>query len=459
MKYLKLLLPILIVCQALSTFAQTSTKVKDLPTTTTGTNGDFLIKDYYTGVSGSTQKITVSNFLSLYNLLTYGDTSANIASMYYVLAHDTTQLNGYGLLRTNSGEKNTFSVDSSKLQTKYNSSVTYVPYSGANASINANNQIIYNVNDLTLGYPHSNTGTLSFANGSNYYVASITGGINTQTYILTLPTSQGSSGQTLQNNGSGVLSWVTPTTSIGDSGVASGYGIRVTAASPRVVKSDTTIITSKNYLISKLYPYIKLTSLSASSPLSYNNTTGAFIISQSNTSTNGYLSSTDWNTFNGKQAAYTNLSSIGSLSNTAGYLYNNGSGSFSYTTPTGYSIGYATLTVSSGAVTFNANSYNYQQDSLTSSATTYTVSFSGFNAGTTCLVDYFKTTASNCAITFPANCLISVASGMAVSGTYPSAQTVTAVSTTSGEFTIQVVRVDPNSSKARYHVYITQDQP
>ena len=272
MKYLKLLLPILIVCQALSTFAQTSTKVKDLPTTTTGTNGDFLIKDYYTGVSGSTQKITVSNFLSLYNLLTYGDTSANIASMYYVLAHDTTQLNGYGLLRTNSGEKNTFSVDSSKLQTKYNSSVTYVPYSGANASINANNQVISNVNALTLGYSHSNTGTLSFANGSNYYGTAITGGINTQTYTLTLPTSQGSSGQTLQNNGSGVLSWVTPTTSIGDSGVASGYGIRVTAASPRVVKSDTTIITSKNYLISKLYPYIKLTSLSASSPLSYNNT-------------------------------------------------------------------------------------------------------------------------------------------------------------------------------------------
>ena len=45
---------------------------------------------------------------------------------------------------------------------------------------------------------------------------------------------------------------------------------------------------------------ISLTSLSASSPLSYNNTTGAFSISLANTSTNGYLSSTDWNTFNGK---------------------------------------------------------------------------------------------------------------------------------------------------------------
>ena len=51
---------------------------------------------------------------------------------------------------------------------------------------------------------------------------------------------------------------------------------------------------------------IGLTSLSASAPLSYNNTTGAFSISQATTSTNGYLSSTDWNTFNNKQNALTN---------------------------------------------------------------------------------------------------------------------------------------------------------
>ena len=50
---------------------------------------------------------------------------------------------------------------------------------------------------------------------------------------------------------------------------------------------------------------IGLTSLSASSPLSYNNTTGVFSISQSTTSTNGYLSSTDWNTFNNKLSTTT----------------------------------------------------------------------------------------------------------------------------------------------------------
>ena len=51
---------------------------------------------------------------------------------------------------------------------------------------------------------------------------------------------------------------------------------------------------------------ISLTSLSATTPLSYNSTTGAFTIAQATTSTSGYLSSTDWNTFNGKQSALTN---------------------------------------------------------------------------------------------------------------------------------------------------------
>ena len=48
---------------------------------------------------------------------------------------------------------------------------------------------------------------------------------------------------------------------------------------------------------------ISLGSLSATTPLSYNNTTGVFTISQSNTTTNGYLSSADWNTFTAKQNA------------------------------------------------------------------------------------------------------------------------------------------------------------
>lgn len=46
-----------------------------------------------------------------------------------------------------------------------------------------------------------------------------------------------------------------------------------------------------------------LTSLSATSPLLYNNLTGVFSIQQATTVQNGYLSSTDWNIFNNKQNA------------------------------------------------------------------------------------------------------------------------------------------------------------
>ena len=61
-------------------------------------------------------------------------------------------------------------------------------------------------------------------------------------------------------------------------------------------------------------------------------------------SNRGALSSTDWSTFNGKQAAYTNLSTIGALANGTGWLYNNGTGTFSYSTPTKSDVGLGSVT-------------------------------------------------------------------------------------------------------------------
>src|SRR5437773_1321192 len=50
--------------------------------------------------------------------------------------------------------------------------------------------------------------------------------------------------------------------------------------------------------------YSKVRSLhSGTAPITYNSTTGAIGITQASTSTNGYLSSTDWNTFNNKLAS------------------------------------------------------------------------------------------------------------------------------------------------------------
>ena len=76
------------------------------------------------------------------------------------------------------------------------------------------------------------------------------------------------------------------------------------AAGSGAYNNTTGVITipTNNNQITNGAGYITLASLSAVSPLSYNSGTGAFSIAQSSGSTNGFLSSTDWTTFNNKQA-------------------------------------------------------------------------------------------------------------------------------------------------------------
>jgi hypothetical protein len=69
------------------------------------------------------------------------------------------------------------------------------------------------------------------------------------------------------------------------------------------VKISGTTISYDNstyYLASNPSAFIALTALSGTAPIQYNNTTGAISITQAGGSTNGFLSSTDWNTFNNK---------------------------------------------------------------------------------------------------------------------------------------------------------------
>jgi predicted heme/steroid binding protein len=72
--------------------------------------------------------------------------------------------------------------------------------------------------------------------------------------------------------------------------------------------STTGVITipTNNNQITNGANYITLASLSGTAPISYNSGTGAISITQAGTASNGYLSSTDWNTFNNKQSALTN---------------------------------------------------------------------------------------------------------------------------------------------------------
>ena len=88
---------------------------------------------------------------------------------------------------------------------------------------------------------------------------------------------------------------------------------------------------------------IGLTSLSATSPIFYNNVTGVISSQAATTALNGYLTSTDWNTFNGKQAAINGTGFVKATGTTISYDNN------TYLTTTGSAAGLTGLT--SGQVT------------------------------------------------------------------------------------------------------------
>jgi hypothetical protein len=130
--------------------------------------------------------------------------------------------------------------------------------------------------------------------------------------------------------------------------------------------SSTSLWENKSIATALGYTPISLTSLSATSPLSYNNTTGVFSISQASGSTSGYLSSTDWTTFNNKQNALTNpITGTGASGQIA---YFNGT-----TTQTGSSF----LTWDNADAILSTNSiYNYNN-----TTNAYMLSSDGENIG------------------------------------------------------------------------------
>ena len=105
-----------------------------------------------------------------------------------------------------------------------------------------------------------------------------------------------------------------------------GYGLLYTSGTNTISADSTNLQTINNffpkgdtryYKSSNPSSYISRTGLSATTPLSYNNSTGVFSIQVANTSQDGYLAHADWNTFNGKQAA---LSGTGYVKDAAGTI-------------------------------------------------------------------------------------------------------------------------------------------
>lgn len=93
-------------------------------------------------------------------------------------------------------------------------------------------------------------------------------------------------------------------TTISDLGTAIGSGVSSVNGLVGAVVLDTDDIQELVSPTNKWFTDTRArAALSASSPLTYNSGTGAFGIQVANGSQNGYLSSTDWTNFNGKQAA------------------------------------------------------------------------------------------------------------------------------------------------------------
>ena len=93
-------------------------------------------------------------------------------------------------------------------------------------------------------------------------------------------------------------------TTISDLGTAIGSGVSSVNTLVGAVVLDTDDIQELASPTNRWFTDTRArAALSASSPLAYNSGTGVFSIAQANGSTNGFLSSTDWTTFNAKQSA------------------------------------------------------------------------------------------------------------------------------------------------------------
>jgi hypothetical protein len=118
--------------------------------------------------------------------------------------------------------------------------------------------------------------------------------------------------------------------------------------------------------------YLTLSSLSGTAPITYSSTTGTIGITQASTSANGYLSSTDWNTFNNKQGAIT-LTTTGTSGNATFSSNTLNIPNYTYTLPNattttlgGVIVG-SGLSVSSGTIsTVTTNALSAASSALTS---------------------------------------------------------------------------------------------
>jgi hypothetical protein len=176
----------------------------------------------------------------------------------------------------------------------------YVPYTGATTNVNLGTHSL-TAADLVINH----------VSGSGV-AASITKGGNGE--ALTVVKTSGSGNAASITGGVTLLDELHLNTDLADAYIASAtnwntaYTNRITSLTTTGSSGSATLVSNvlniPTYTLSGLGG-ISLASLSGSAPITYNNSTGAIGITQSSGSTDGFLSSTDWSTFNSKQGAIT----------------------------------------------------------------------------------------------------------------------------------------------------------
>jgi len=294
---------------------------------------------------------------------------------------------------------------------------SYVPYSGATGSLYMGSSYLVSakafvtsgsgggaylklLNALTAATPESDgvklssVGSVDLVISSNTYNSTLVTSGNTADRTYTFPNASGTIALTSSLSGTapifysaGVIS-ITQATNVTNGYLTStdwttfnnkqaalgGTGlVKSTAGSITYITDNSSSWNSGSAIAN---------SLNGVSPINFNSITGAISISQANTSTNGYLSSTDWNTFNGKQNALTNpvtgtgttnyhakftgTSTLGNTSiyeGTSGYI-SIGNTNSTYNldvTGTGRFTGQLSLStlVTSGSATFGSDVFTY----------------------------------------------------------------------------------------------------
>ena len=211
----------------------------------------------------------------------------------------------------------------------------------------------------TLGVDHGGTGQASalVAGGVMYGSSTTAMGV----------TAVGTSGQVLTSNGASAPTWTTPTTGTvtsvtGTSPIASSGGNTPAISISQATTSTNGYLSSTdwNTFNNKQPAGTYVTSVSATSPVtSSGGTTPAISMAAATTSVNGYLTSTDWTTFNGKQAALVSGTNIKTVNSTS--LLGSGDVSVGVTSVTGtspvVSSGGATPAISMAAASSTVNGY------------------------------------------------------------------------------------------------------